>query len=88
MENLNLANLKLSKEYSRDIIEFLATKRNIKNYKRKSNDKLLQAIIENKNNKQQHKNKERIDNIREDLKELRYNFLKTNYKRSERTFII
>ena len=67
MENLNLADLKLSKEDSRDIIEFLARKRNIKNYKCKSNDKLLQAIKENKNNKQQHKNKERIDNIRKDL---------------------
>ena len=33
MENLNLAGLKLSKEESRDIIEFLAKKRNIKNYK-------------------------------------------------------
>ena len=46
MENLNLADLKLSKEDSRDIIELLARKRNIKNYKRKSNDKLLQAIKE------------------------------------------
>ena len=44
MENLNLADLKLSKEDSRDITELLARKRNIKNYKRKSNDKLLQAI--------------------------------------------
>ena len=57
MENLNLADLKLSKEDSKDIIELLARKRNIKNYKRKSNNKLLQAIRENKNNKQQHKNK-------------------------------
>ena len=44
MENLNLADLKLSQEESRDIIEFLAKKRNIKNYKRKSSDELLQAI--------------------------------------------
>ena len=35
MENLNLADLNLSLEVSRDIIEFLAKKRNIKNYKRK-----------------------------------------------------
>ena len=47
MDNLNLKNLKLSKEDSRDIIELLAKKRNIKNYKRKSDDKLLQAIKEN-----------------------------------------
>ena len=75
--------MKLSKEDSRDIIKHIARKRNIKNYKRKSNDKLLQAIKENKNNKQQSKNKERIDNIRDNI-----NFLKANYKRSERTFII
>ena len=68
--------MKLSKEDSRDIIELLARKRNIKNYKRKSNDKLLQAIKENKNNKQQHKNKERIDIIREDLKDLQYELSK------------
>ena len=70
MENLNLAGLKLSKEDSRDIIELLARKRNIKNYKRKLSNELLQAIKEKKINKQQSKNKERIDNIREDLKNL------------------
>ena len=70
MDNLNLKDLKLSKEDSRDKIELLARKRNIKNYKRKSNDKLLQAIKENKTPKQP-KNKKRIDRIREDLKDLR-----------------
>ena len=70
MENLNLADLKLSQEESRDIIELLARKRNIKNYNRKPNDKLLQAIKESKNNKQQSKNKERIDDIRKYLKDL------------------
>ena len=48
MDNLNLKDLKLSKEDSRDIIELLAKKINIKNYKRKSNDKSLQAIKKNK----------------------------------------
>ena len=62
--------MKLSQEDLRDIIELLAKKRNIKKYKRKSNDKLLQAIKENKNNKQQSKNKERIDDVRKDLKDL------------------
>ena len=76
MENLNLADLKLSQEDSRDIIEVLARKRNIKNYKRKSNDKFLQAIKEKKINKQQPKNKKRIDNIKEDLKNLSYKFSK------------
>ena len=70
MENLNLADLKLSQEELRDIIEFLARKRNIKNYKRKSSNELLQVIKENKDNQKQSKNKERIDDIREDLKDL------------------
>ena len=48
MENLKLADLKLSQEDSRDIIELLARKGNIKTIKRKSNDKLLQAIKEKK----------------------------------------
>ena len=34
MDNLNLTDLNLSSEESRDTIEFLARKRNIKNYKR------------------------------------------------------
>ena len=66
MENLNLADLKLSQEELIDIIKFLAKKRNIKNYKRKWSNELLQAIKQNKINKQQSKIKERIDNIRED----------------------
>ena len=81
MENLNLADLKLSKEDSRDIIELLPRKRNIKNYKRKSNDKLLQAIKEKKMNKQQSKNKERIDDIREDLKDLSYKLSKSELQK-------
>ena len=43
---------------------------------------------ENKNNKQQHKNKERIDNIREDLKNLSFKLSKSELQTSERTFII
>ena len=49
MEDIKLAGLNLSQEESRDIIEFLARKRNIKNYKRKSSNELLRAIKENKN---------------------------------------
>ena len=44
MGNLNLGDLYLSKEESKDIIEFLAKKRNIKNYKSKSSDELFKAI--------------------------------------------
>ena len=88
MENLNLADLKLSQEDLRDIIELLAKKRNIKKCKRKSNDKLLQAIKENKINKQQHKNKERIDNIREDLKDLTSKLSKDDLQKIRENFYI
>ena len=43
MENLNLTDVKLSQEESREIIEFLVRKRDIKNYKCKSSNELLQA---------------------------------------------
>ena len=49
-------------------------------YKRKSSNELLQAIKEKKINKQQSKNKERIDNIREDLKNLSYKLSKSKLK--------
>ena len=79
MDNLNLKDLKLSKEDSRDIIELLVKKRNIKNYKRKSNDKLLKAVKENKTLKQD-KNKKRRDRIREDFKNLNYELSKNELK--------
>ena len=59
MENLNLTDLKLLQEESRDIIEFLEKNRNINNYKHKLSNELLQAIKENKSNKQQSKNKKK-----------------------------
>ena len=86
MEDLKLKDLNLSLEESRYIIEFLARKRGVNNYKRKSNDELLSAIKESekheksKNNQQQKiksKNKERIDVIREELKELSYKLSKS-----------
>ena len=48
--NIKVQDLDLSLEEERDIIEFIARKRNIKNYKRKSTNKLLQTIKENKGN--------------------------------------
>ena len=46
MANIKLGDLYLSKEQSKDIMELLAKKRNIKNYKSKSSD----YIISLKNN--------------------------------------
>ena len=80
MENLNLADLKLSLEESKDMIKFLVRKRNIKNYTLKSRNELLQAIKENKGNQKQSKNKERIDTIKEELKDLSYKLLRSELK--------
>ena len=71
MANIKLEDLYLSKEESRDIIELLAKKRNIKNYKSKSSDRLYNIF------KKQSKNKKRIDDIREELKNPKYNILKS-----------
>ena len=55
MEDLKLKDLNLSLEKSRYIIEFLARKRGVNNYKHKSNDELLHALKEYKNKNNQHK---------------------------------
>ena len=74
MDSIKLGDLYLSKEESKDIIELLAKMRNIKNYKSKSSDKLYNIF------KKQSKNKTRIDDIREELKNPTYNILKSKSK--------
>ena len=74
MENIKLGDLYLSKKELTNIIEFLAKMRNIKNYKSKSSDKLYEIF------KKQSKNKKRMDNIWEDLKDLSYKFSKSELK--------
>ena len=74
MENIKLGDLYLSEEESINIIELLAKMRNINDYKSKSSDKLHEIF------KKQSKNKERIDNIREDLKYLSYKLSKSELK--------
>ena len=74
MADIKLGNLYLSKEESKNIIELLAKKRNIKNCKSKSSDRLYNIF------KRQSKNKKRIDNIREELKNPTYNILKSESK--------
>ena len=64
MANIKLGDLYLSKEESKDIIELLAKKRNI-----------IKTIF-----KKQSKNKKRIDDIREELKNPTYNILKSESK--------
>ena len=74
MENIKLGDLYLSKKESRNIIEFLAKMRNINDYKSKSSDRLSEIF------KKQSKNKERIDNIRENLKKLSYKLSESEFK--------
>ena len=74
MENIKLGDSYLSKKESTNIIDFLAKMRNIKNYKSKSSDRIYEIF------KKQSKNKERIDNKREDLKELSYKLSKSELK--------
>ena len=74
MENLKLGNLYLSKKESTNILEFLDKMRNINDYKSKSSDILYEIF------KKQSKNKERIDNIREDLKDLSYKLSRSELK--------
>ena len=74
MANMKLEDLYLSKEESRDIIEILAKKINIINYKTKSSDRLYNIF------KKQSKNKKRIDNIRKELKNSKYIISKSELK--------
>ena len=74
MENIKLGDLYLSEKESRNIIELLAKLRNINDYENKSGDRLHEIF------KNQSKNKERIDNIREDLKDLSYKLSKSELK--------
>ena len=74
MENIRLGDLYLSKKESTNIIEFLTKMRNINNYKSKSSGRLYEIF------KKQSKNKERIDNMRENLKKLRYELSKSELK--------
>ena len=74
MANIKLGDLYLSKEEPKDKIELLARKRNIKNHKSKSSDRLYNIF------KKQSKNKKGIDHIREELKNSKYNISKIESK--------
>ena len=77
MKSIKLGDLYLSKEESKDIIELLYKKRN---YKCKSSDTLYKIF------KKQSKNKKRIVDITEELKNPTYNILKSELKDIKRTF--
>ena len=74
MADIKLEDLYLSKEELKDIIQLVAKKRNIKNYKSKSSDRLYKIF------KKQSKNKKRIHDIRNELKDPTYNISKSKSK--------
>ena len=74
MADIKLKDLYLSKNELKDTMQLVAKKRNIENYKIKSSNKLYEIF------KKQSKNKERIDNIREGLKDLSYKLSKSELK--------
>ena len=84
--NIKLQDSDLSLEEERYIIELIARKRNIKNYKRKSTNKLLQTIKENKGNQKQSKNTKIIDYIRDGLKDLSYKLSRSELKEIKKSF--
>ena len=79
MADIKLGDLYLSKEELKDIIQLVAKKRNIKNYKGKSSDRLYKIF-----NKQS-KNKKRIDDIRDELKDSTYNISRNESKEIRKT---
>ena len=64
MDNIKLGDLYLSKSELDDIVQLVAKKRHIKDYQNRSNNSLYKIF------KKQSENKKRIDNTREDLKDL------------------
>ena len=81
MESIKLGDLYLSKSDLNDIVQLVAKKRHIEDYQHKSNYNLYRTF------KKQSKNKERIYNIREELKNPLYNISK-NPRISKVPFII
>ena len=74
MEPINLGDLYVSKSELDHIVQLVAKKSHIEDYKNKSNDSLYKIF------KKQSKNKERIDNIREELENPFYNISKKESK--------
>ena len=79
MASIKLENLYLSKDELKDVMQLVAKKRNIKNYKNKSSNRLYKIF------KKQSKNKRRIDDIKDELKNLTYNISKSESKDIKRT---
>ena len=79
MARIKLEDLYLSKGELKDVMQLVAKKRNIKNYKNKSSNRLYKIF------KKQSKNKKRIDDIKDELKNPTYNISKSESKDIKRT---
>ena len=79
MADIKLEDLYLSKDELNDVMQLVAKKGNIKNYKNKSSNRLHKIF------KKQSKNKKRINNIKDELKNPTYNILKSESKCIKRT---
>ena len=71
MVSIKLEDLYLSKDELKDVMQLVA---NIKNYKNKSSNRLYKIF------KKQSKNKRRIDDIKDELKNRTYNISKSKSK--------
>ena len=79
MVSIKLEDLYLSKDELKDVMQLVAKKRNIKNYKNKFSDRLYKIF------KKQSKNKRRIGDIKDELKNPTYNIPKSESKDIKRT---
>ena len=70
MASIKLEDLYLPKDELKDVMRLAAKKRNIENYKNKSSNRLYQIF------KKQSKNKKRIGDIKDELKNSTYNISK------------
>ena len=79
MADIKLEDLYLSKDELKDVMQLEAKKRNIKNYKNKSSNRLYKIFDK------QSKNKRRIDDIRDELKDPTYNIPNSELKDIKRS---
>ena len=81
MADIKFEDLYLSKDELKDVMQLVAKKRNIKNNKNKSSNRLYKRFKKQSKNK----NKKRIDDIKDELKNPTYNILKSKSKDIKRT---
>ena len=79
MVSIKLEDLYLSRDELKDVMQLVAKKRNIRNYENKSSNRLYKIF------KKRSKNKKRIDDIKDELKNPTYSISKSKSKDIKRT---